>query len=73
MKKDILDEYEYLLSDLLTVIGTLKIVHRWLDDKLDYYEFERLKAQHADVLCLAIGQLDYLTKWHQEVIAREYK
>ncbi|MBF0819142.1 hypothetical protein IR145_04995 [Streptococcus danieliae] len=23
---------------MLTVIGTLKIIHRWLDGNLDYYE-----------------------------------
>lgn len=73
MKNNILDEYEHLVSELLMITGALEIVHRWLDDKLDYYEFERLKAQHADVLCLVIAQLDHLTKWHQEVISREYQ
>lgn len=73
MKKDTLDEYEYLLADLLVVVGTLKIVHRWLDGNLDYHEFDMLNTQCADALCLAIAQLDHLTKWHQEVISREYQ
>lgn len=38
MENAILDEYECFVSDLLTVIGTLKIIHRWLDGNLDYYE-----------------------------------
>ncbi|MGT2964218.1 hypothetical protein [Streptococcus acidominimus] len=38
MRNDILDEYEYLISDLDIVIGSLKIIHHWLDGNLDYYE-----------------------------------
>lgn len=68
MKNDILDEYEYLVSDLLTVIGTLKIIHRWLDCNLDYYEFDALKTQYADVLSMAIEHLGILSDRHQQNI-----
>lgn len=73
MENDILDEYEYLLSDLLMVIGTLKIVHRYLDDALHYYEFDMLKTQYADILCLAIAQLDHLINCHQQIVELELK
>lgn len=73
MENDILDEYEYLVTDLLVVVGTLKIVHRWLDDKLDYYEFDMLNTQYADALCLAIAQLDHLINCHQQIVERELK
>ncbi|MBF0778196.1 hypothetical protein [Streptococcus cuniculi] len=73
MENNILDEYEYLVSDLLTVIGTLKIIHRWLDGDLDYYEFDVFKVQYADVLSLAIAYLIMLSNQHQHIVGRELK
>lgn len=73
MKKDTLDEYEYLLADLLVVVGSLKIVYRYLDGRLDYYEFDMLNTQYADILCLAIAQLDHLINCHQQIVELELK
>ncbi|MGT2951626.1 hypothetical protein BU202_08310 [Streptococcus cuniculi] len=72
MKKDILYSYEMLTSDLLTSIGALEIVYRWLDelpcDKLGYYEFSEFKSQYADVLSLSMLHLEVLAEQHQRII-----
>lgn len=72
MENNILYDYELLASDLLIIAGALEVVYSWFEDlpsnELGRYEFLTFKAQYADVLHLAISNLNNLSQRNQEII-----
>ncbi|MEX5398749.1 hypothetical protein ABPH35_10405 [Streptococcus sp. ZJ93] len=73
----ILDNYESLTSDMMTAVSALDIVRRWLENtkKSDegYYGFIASKEGYADIINLAMDDLNRLASEHCEFIERVAK
>ncbi|MEW4354436.1 hypothetical protein AB1I63_06005 [Streptococcus pneumoniae] len=74
---EILDNYESLTSDMMTAVSALDVVRRWLENtqKSDsgYYDFIALKEQYADIINLAMNDLNRLASEHYKLIEETTK
>ncbi|GGE36875.1 hypothetical protein [Streptococcus himalayensis] len=75
--EQILDSYESLTSDMMKAVSALNIVRRWLENvkKSDegYYDFIAFKEAYADIINLAMNDLQRLASEHYKFIERAEK
>ncbi|MGT2801007.1 hypothetical protein JavanS292_0013 [Streptococcus satellite phage Javan292] len=75
--EQIADNYESLTSDMMTAVSALDIVRRWLENakKSDegYYGFIALKESYANIINLAMNDLQRLASEHYKIIEEVIK
>lgn len=76
-KSEILDNYEDLTSGMMTAVSALDVVRRWLENAKrsegGYYDFIALKEQYADIINLAMNDLNRLASEHCKFIEEVMK